>query len=70
MSEGVGATEIPALYRHAHDTIWASIDLFGFEQADALKFGRRRWTFTISRSLIAFLALISTVLDDTLYLSG
>jgi hypothetical protein len=59
---------------------WARENCYGMFQAirptpgntilDVLESGRRGWAFTTSRSLIAFLAVVSTVLDDTLYLSG
>jgi hypothetical protein len=42
---------------------------FGFDKADVLD-RPKRLGLTISRSLIAFLAVVSTVLDDTLYLGA
>ena len=41
VSAGPGATQIRALYPRVHDTMWASIDLVGFERAEVLEAGEQ-----------------------------
>ena len=41
VSGGPGATQIRALYPRVHDTMWAPIDLVGFERAEVLEAGEQ-----------------------------